>query len=53
MEKLAEYCKKHISPERLLGFIQTTWASVEEKYKDKLFDGAATLGETIKTFNNQ
>ena len=53
MELLAKYCKEHISKEHLFGFIQTTWASVEEKYKDKLFDGAATLGETIKTFNNQ
>ena len=52
MEKLAEYCKKHISPERLLGFIQTTWASVEEKYSDKLFDGATALGDAIKIFEN-
>ena len=52
MEKLAEYCKKHIAPERLLGFIQTTWASVEEKYSDRLFDGATALGDAIKIFEN-
>jgi hypothetical protein len=51
IEKLALYCKEHISPDRLLGFIQTTWASVEEKYKDKLFDGASTLGDAIRAFN--
>lgn len=51
IEKLALFCKEHISPDRLLGFIQTTWASVEEKYKDKLFDGASTLGDAIRAFN--
>ena len=51
MEKLAEYCKANISGERLLGFIQTTWASVEERYKDRLIDGATTLGDAIKVFN--
>jgi hypothetical protein len=50
---LAEYCKEHIAPERLLGFIQTTWASVEDKYKDKLLDGAITLGEAIAAFENR
>lgn len=52
MPMLAKYCKDHISKDRLLGFIQTTWASVEEKYKDKLFDGADALGEAICKFNN-
>lgn len=51
MELLAKYCKEHIPPERLLGFIQTTWASVEEKYQDKLFDGATTLGDAIRKFD--
>ena len=51
MELLARYCKEHISEEHLLGFIQTTWASVEDKYKDKLFDGATALGDAIKAFN--
>lgn len=52
MEKLAVYCKEHIAPERLLGFIQTTWASVEPKYSDKLFDGATALGDAIRAFEN-
>ena len=52
MEKLAVYCKEHIAPERLLGFIQTTWASVEEKYSDRLTDGAIALGEAIRAFGN-
>lgn len=52
IEKLAEYCKEHISPDRLLGFIQTTWASVEDKYRDRLFDGATTLGDAIRKFDN-
>jgi hypothetical protein len=52
MELLAGYCKEHISGEHLLGFIQTTWASVEDKYKDKLFDGALALGDAISAFEN-
>ena len=52
MELLAAHCKKHISAEHLLGFIQTTWASVEPQYKGKLFDGAAALGDAIKAFEN-
>ena len=50
LEMLAKYCKEHISPEHLLGFIQTTWASVEPQYSQRLFDGATTLGEAIKAF---
>ena len=53
MELLAKYCKEHIAPERLLGFIQTTWASVEDKYRDKLFDGAVALGYAIRKFENE
>ena len=53
IEKLAVYCKEHIAPERLLGFIQTTWASVERKYSDKLFDGAVALGNAIKDFGSK
>lgn len=51
IELLACYCKEHIAKERLLGFIQTTWASVEEKYADKLFDGAYTLGDAIRGYD--
>ena len=53
IELLARYCKEHIAPERLLGFIQTTWASVEDKYRDKLFDGAVALGYAIRKFENE
>ena len=53
IEMLAKYCKEYISSEHLLGFIQTTWASVETQYRDKLFDGAITLGEAIRAFEKQ
>ena len=52
MEKLAEYCRAHIASDRLLGFIQTTWASVDQKYFDKLIAGADALGNAIKAFDN-
>ena len=45
MELLAKYCKEHISPEHLLGFIQTTWVSLEPKYKEQLHVAAVTTGE--------
>jgi hypothetical protein len=51
MELLSLYCKEHISKEHLLGFIQTTWASVEPKYRELLWDGAVTLGDAIKAFD--
>ena len=50
MELLAKHCKAHISPEHLLGFIQTTWASVEPTYSNALKEGARTLGDAIKAF---
>ena len=52
MELLAKYCKEHVSKEHLLGFIQTTWASVEPKYRDLLFNGAKALGDAIKIFED-
>lgn len=52
MALLAAHCKKHIAKERLLGFIQTTWASVEPAYRDRLVAGAETLGDAIKAFEN-
>lgn len=50
IELLARCCKQHIAKERLFGFIQTAWFSVEEKYKYRLFDGATVLGDAIKVF---
>ena len=49
-ELLAAYCKKHVSSDKLLGFIQTTWCSVEEEYKQKLFDGADAVSRAISAF---
>ena len=50
-ELLATYCKEHISSDRLLGFIQTTWCSVEPKYRERLLDGANTVGEAKRAFD--
>ena len=43
MELLVKYCKSHISPDRLLGFIQTTWSSVEAHEEEKLRRGTEAL----------
>ncbi len=53
IELLARYCKEHISKERLGGFIQTTWASVEPQWRDLLYEGAKTLGEAIAAFGDK
>lgn len=39
LPKLVDYCTDHISPEHLLGFMQTTWAPVLPKWKDMLDKG--------------
>jgi len=50
LELLAKYCKEHISGERLFGFIETTWCTVDEQNKRKLWDGADAVAEAIKAF---
>ena len=43
MELLVKYCKNSISKEQLLGFIQTTWTSVEPENEAKLSKGTDAL----------
>ena len=53
MELLSRYCKEHISKDRLLGFIQTTWCSVEEEWREMLFAGADAIAESIKAYEKE
>lgn len=40
---LHEYCKAEIDGDKYLGIIQTTWLSVEEKWRERLFNGAEVM----------
>ena len=51
MELLVKYCKEHISEDHLLGFIQTTWTSVESQNTKKLWAGTAAMKRAIACYN--
>lgn len=53
MEALTKYCAEHISREHLLGFMQTTWESVEEKWAGVLDTGVRTLKASKQWYENQ
>ena len=42
------YCKRHISPEHLLGFLQTSWKPTLEKYRQQHMQAIELAGEAIK-----
>ena len=50
LEMMAAFCKKHIAPERLVGFMQTTWESVEPQWEDYLVRGAKSLREARRIY---
>ena len=51
LPKLVEYCTEHISKEHLLGFMQTTWEPVMEKWQKILNDGNEATAEAIRVYN--
>ena len=46
-EATVEYCKKVISPERLLGFLQTPWKPTLNELRDHHFQAIDVVGKTI------
>ena len=51
MELLVKYCKERISPEHLLGFMQTTWEDAREPwFTEKLLPSADALNDARKWF---
>ena len=52
MELLVKYCKEHISKEHLLGFIQTTWMTVESPNIDKIKAGTAAVERAKALYEN-
>ena len=53
MELLVRYCKEHISPEHLLGFMQTTWEAVEPKYAPLLTDGSEAIAAAKRIYEGK
>jgi len=52
MDLLVKYCKEHISKDHLLGFIQTTWTSVEPCNLKKLKEGTAAMVSAKRIYEN-
>ena len=43
-----KYCRKHIAPERLKGFLMTTWAITQEHKRNALFQAIEQVAECTK-----
>lgn len=50
LETIAAYCKKHIAPEHILGFMQSTWEAVMPQWEDCLKDGIESLKASKKIY---
>lgn len=49
--RTVSFCKKNISPEHLLGFMQTTWKPTTAEWLPRHIDAVEIVGKAIKTFN--
>lgn len=47
-----EFCSKHISAQRLKGFVQTLWVPTIEKYRPNILEGITLLGEARRKFES-
>ena len=47
---MVEYCKKNIAPERLLGFLQTTWYPTLNACRDRQIQAVELVGNAIAEF---
>ncbi len=41
-----DYCREHIDPENFIGIMMTSWLSVTEEWRDKLFESAEVFKES-------
>ena len=48
--RLVEFCDEHIAPERLKGYIQTPWAVMIPKYRDRVLQ---SVDIAVETFRNR
>jgi hypothetical protein len=49
-EKTVHFCTDRIAPERLMGFMQTTWKPTVDRRKYRLFEGASEVGYGRRAF---
>jgi len=52
-QKTVIYCRRHISPNRLLGFLQTSWKPTLEEYRQQHMEAIELVGEAIKRWKRQ
>ena len=52
MKLTVENCTKTIAPERLHGFLMSSWARVTEQGKEKLFEQADAMKEAFDFYNS-
>jgi hypothetical protein len=45
--KTVTYCRKHIAPKRLVGFLQSTWKPTQEPYRQRHMDAIDLVGRAI------
>ena len=53
LEKLAEYCAENLSPEHLLGFMQTTWAPCLPDWQYMLDKGCDATADAIRAYEKK
>ncbi len=46
---LVDYCRQKIAPERLLGFLQTTWKATMEKYRERHLQAIDQVAQAMKS----
>ncbi len=52
MDLLVDHCNKKIAPERLKGYMMTTWAATVEEKREKHFEGIKIMGDVLKKYND-
>ena len=52
-ELLCKYCRENISKQHLLGFLQTTWDSVEQEWEGALSKGCDTVKTARESFEGK
>ena len=50
-EMLADYCRKHLNPSQLLGFIQSTWQPTLEVCRQTHMEAIEQAGRAITNFS--
>ena len=52
MIETVKFCKKHLQPDQLLGFLQTPWRATIEKWRTHHLEAIEQVGESIKLYRS-